>query len=254
MAQANVIKVVIAEDEDIIRGTLVRKLEGLDQAIRIVGSAQDGKEALELVKREQPDLLITDIRMPVMDGIELIGSIHRYYPRMRKIITSGFADFEYARQAIQYNVIEYLLKPIATSELARVYNRVKTLIEAERTDYNPPVKSLQPSGADTDTDELVQMVQGFMREHYRENLSLEQIARSFNFTASHLSKVFMKHTEESPSRYLMSLRIHEAKYLLRNHAHLSVKEVGEQVGYCDPFYFSRIFKQMTGFTPKEFQK
>lgn len=137
MAQANVIKVVIAEDEVIIRGTLVRKLEGLDQAIQIVGSAQDGKEALELVKREQPDLLITDIRMPVMDGIELIGSIHRYYPRMRKIITSGFADFEYARQAIQYNVIEYLLKPIATSELARVYNRVKTLIEAERTDYNP---------------------------------------------------------------------------------------------------------------------
>ncbi|SFE48548.1 Helix-turn-helix domain-containing protein [Paenibacillus algorifonticola] len=252
MAQANVIKVVIAEDEDIIRGTLVRKLEGLDQAIQIVGSAQDGKEALELVNREQPDLLITDIRMPVMDGIELIQSIHRYYPRMRKIITSGFADFEYARQAIQFNVIEYLLKPIATTELARVYNRVKTLIEAERTDFKTQMKSLQPSGADT--EELVQMVQGFMREHYSEDLSLEQIARSFNFTASYLSKIFIKHTEEPPSRYLMSLRINEAKYLLRNHSHLSVKEVGEQVGYSDQFYFSRIFKQMTGFTPKEFQK
>ncbi|MBW7455644.1 AraC family transcriptional regulator, partial [Paenibacillus sepulcri] len=195
---------------------------------------------------------VTDIRMPVMDGMSLIKSMHLYYPRVRKIITSGYADFEYARSAMHYDVDEYLLKPIASEELKRVLTRIKTLIDHERSAFKENMKgSPNPGG---NPEEIVQLVQSFMRANFQQDLSMEQIARSFNFNASYLSKIFTKYAEEPPSKYLTSLRINEAKYLLTHHPNLTIKEVGERVGYPDQFYFSRIFKQVTGCTPKEFQK
>lgn len=254
MASLHPIKVIVAEDEDLIRGRLVKKIEAFagGGCCKVIGEAQNGREALELVKRDQPDLVFTDIRMPVMDGMELIQKLHRYYPRVRLVITSGYADFTYARQALQYKVNDYLLKPISTAELYRVLTQVTAQINGDKVQLESSLKELPPPGAGT--EELVHMVQSYMRENYRTDLSLEHIAQQFNFSAAYLSKIFMKHTGEAPSRYLISLRINEAKYLLTNHRSLSVKEVGEHVGYRDPFYFSRIFKQMTGRTPKEYQK
>lgn len=250
MEETRQIRVIIAEDEDLIRNNLVRKIEGLDSSIEVVGTAQNGKEALELVQAGQPDVLMTDIRMPVMDGMELIKQMHLYHPRVSKIITSGYADFEYARQAIQFGVTDYLLKPISADELRQVLSRVKTAIENEESAYKENMKGIHNPGMNT--EEVVSRVQNFLRDHFRKDVSLEQIARNFNFNASYLSKLFIKHTGDLPSRYLMALRINEAKYLLANHPHLSVKEVGEQVGYPDQFYFSRVFKQMAGCTPKDY--
>lgn len=244
------IRVIVAEDEDLIRNNLVRKLEGQGGSVKVVGTAQNGKEALELVQDGQPDLLLTDIRMPVMDGMELIKQMHLYHPRVKMIITSGYADFEYARQAMKFGVADYLLKPISSDELGKVLARVKASIESEESAFNENMKGAHNSGMNT--EEIVSRVQQFLKDNFRKDVSLEQIARNFNFNASYLSKLFMKHTGELPSRYLMALRINEAKYLLASRRHLSVKEVGEQVGYPDQFYFSRIFKQMTGCTPKEY--
>lgn len=252
MEETRQIRVLVAEDEDLIRNNLVRKIEGIDDAIKVVCTAQNGKEALELVQAEQPDLLVTDIRMPVMDGMELIKQMHLYYPRIYKIITSGYADFEYARQALQFGVTEYLLKPISTDEMRKVLARVKASIQSEESAFKENMKGMHNPGMNT--EEIVNMVQRFLRDNFQKEVSLEQIARNFNFNASYLSKLFIKHTGELPSRYLMSLRINEAKYLLTNHRSLSVKEVGEKVGYPDQFYFSRIFKQMTGCTPKDYVK
>lgn len=247
------VKVIVAEDEDLIRNNLVKRIESVDEALKVVGAAQDGKEALELVRQEQPDLIVTDIRMPVMDGLELIQTLHMYYPRIRKVIASGYADFAYAKQALQYNVSDYLLKPVSKDELQSVLLRIITLIESEKAQFEDHLRGLNPQSAQNPED-IVQLVREFMRENFTKELSLEQIARHFNFTASYLSKIFIKHSAEPPSRYLMTLRINEAKYLLTHHRSLTIKEVGERVGYVDQFYFSRIFKQMTGFTPKDFPR
>ncbi|MDU0200661.1 MULTISPECIES: response regulator transcription factor [Paenibacillus] len=247
------VKVIVAEDEDLIRNNLVKRIENLCDTVKVIGAAQDGKEALELVRQDQPDLIVTDIRMPVMDGLELIKSLDSYFPRIRKIIASGYADFAYAKEAMQYNVKDYLLKPVSTEELQRVLSRNISLIENERAQFQDHLKGLNMQTAQNPED-IVQLVREFMRENFTKELSLEQIARHFNFTASYLSKIFIKYTSEPPSRYLMTLRINEAKYLLTHYRNLSIKEVGERVGYLDQFYFSRIFKQMTGFTPKEYQR
>lgn len=246
------LKVIVAEDEDLIRTTLVRKIMKADPAVMIVGAAQDGKEALAMIADKQPDVLVTDIRMPIMDGMELIRTVHHHYPRLRVIITSGYAEFDYARQALHYHVSEYLLKPVNAEELKQALLRVRAAIESEQAGEQDRLRSLHQAGLSS--EETVQLVQRYIRDNFRQELSLEKIARSFNFNPSYLSKIFIKHTGEPPSKYVMALRINEAKYLLANQRHLSVKEVGERVGYADQFYFSRIFKQMTGCTPKEFQR
>src|SRR5688500_10657735 len=129
------IKVIIAEDEELIRNNMIKKIESIDPDFQVVFAAEDGKAALEYMENNQVDILITDIRMPVIDGIELIKTLHTHFPHIRKVIASGFMDFEYARQAIRYNVMEYLLKPIKVAELKETLLRIKTSIETEKKHY-----------------------------------------------------------------------------------------------------------------------
>lgn len=244
------IRIVVAEDEELIRNNLVKKIEAAGPDLRIVCTAQDGRDALEFVKKEPVDLVVTDIRMPVMDGLALIKSLHLHFPRIRKIIATGYADFEYARQALRYDVSEYLLKPIKPAELKKALAHAQTSIENEQRRTG---KNLEGAAGRADKPEaIVELVRHYLRENFARDLSLEEISRSFNFAPSYLSKIFLKHTGELPSKYLISLRIQEAKYLLSRHPELTVKEVAERVGYPDPFYFSRLFKQLTGVAPKEF--
>lgn len=247
------IRIVVAEDEDLIRNNLVRKIESFDSALQVVYAAQDGKSALQYIRDHSADLIVTDIRMPVMDGLELIKSLHSHYPHVRKIITTGYADFEYARQAVRYEASEYLLKPIKSGELQKAISRVQAAIENEKTKIQKSVEGLRSQGT-VSSEDIVEQVQHFIRDNFTGDISLEEISRQFNFAPSYLSKIFIKHTGEPPSKYLISLRINEAKYLLANHPGLSVKEVAERVGYPDQFYFSRLFKQVTGCTPKEYQR
>jgi len=249
------IRIVVAEDEELIRNNLVKKIESYDPALRVVHAAEDGKSALNYIRECSADLIVTDIRMPVMDGLELIKSLQSHFPHVRKIISTGYADFEYARQAVRYEVSDYLLKPIKSAELQKAIARVKLSIDGEKAGFKRSSEVFKPQGAGSATpEEVVGQVREFLRENFAREISLEDISRRFNFTSSYLSKIFIKHAGEAPSKYLISLRINEAKYLLANHPELSVKEVAERVGYPDQFYFSRLFKQTTGSTPKEYQK
>ena len=110
-------KVVVAEDEELLLNSLVRKIQDVDKDFTIAGAAQTGTQAYDLACRLEPDVLITDIRMPVMSGIELLEKVRERYPMMQFIIVSGFSDFEYARSAIRLQVSDYLLLPIDTDEL-----------------------------------------------------------------------------------------------------------------------------------------
>ncbi|MFC4307238.1 response regulator transcription factor [Cohnella boryungensis] len=246
------IRIVVAEDEELIMNNLIRKIENIDPSLQVVCAAEDGKEALSYVRDNPVDLVVTDIHMPVMNGISLIRELHLHFPHIRAVITTGYADFEYARQALRFQVSEYLLKPIKQEELRQAISRVKLSIDSEKSSYRNSLESMRAGSDKPET--IVQLVQQYLKENFTRELSLEEVAKSFNFTSSYLSKIFIKHTGAAPSKYLIALRINEAKYLLTEHRHLSVKEVGERIGYPDQFYFSRLFKQVTGSTPKEFQK
>lgn len=241
---------IVAEDEPLLLRTLVNQIQKTDHAFQVILAAADGESVLRFMESSQiPDVIITDIHMPVMDGISLLKAAERDYPAVKKVIVSGYSEFEYAQQALKLNVIDYLLKPVKKQELEDLLAKLKTRIEGERSSLKSP--SLL-ANRQYSAEEMVRSVAEFIKMNYCHEISLEEIARQFNINASHLSRMFLKYIGEPPSKYILSLRINKAKQLLSLKKELSVKEIGETVGYPDPYYFSRIFKQLTGQTPTEY--
>ena len=121
--------IVIADDEEQLRHSLIRRIPWEEIGFQVVGEAENGIEALEQVERLEPDLLLTDIRMPFMSGIELAREAREICPTMQIAFLSGHDDFSYAQQAIQYNIISYMLKPISSAELTEELKRIKRKID-----------------------------------------------------------------------------------------------------------------------------
>ena len=130
------LKVFLAEDESVVREGLRDNIPWQQFGYQFVGEAGDGEMALPLIRKTRPDVLITDIKMPFMDGLALSHIVGQEFPEMKIIIISGYDDFEYARQAIQEGVEQYLLKPITRRTLQKALTEVKEKIESEQEQKN----------------------------------------------------------------------------------------------------------------------
>lgn len=247
------INVVVAEDEELILNNIIKKIHMANMGFRVIGSAQHGKEALELIEKFPPDVLFTDIRMPVMDGLELIKEVSSKYPYIIKVVVSGFNDFKYAQQAMKYEVKDYLLKPLKKVELIDTLERIKIAYNARQNTLKENVLKTKNNHSYSSA-EIAHMVELYIKENYAQDINFDLISQNFNFNSSYLSKIFTKHIGENPSKYLMSLRINKAKSLLLKQRELSVKEIGELVGYPNQYHFSHVFKMLTGKSPANFRE
>ncbi len=124
-------RIILADDEEEVRKSIIKKIDWHAAGFEVVGDAENGQDALEKIEALEPDVLMTDIRMPYMDGLTLIERIRQKYPSMKVLIFSGYDDFEYAQQAIKLNVTEYILKPVNVEELTQILNRVKANLDEE---------------------------------------------------------------------------------------------------------------------------
>jgi len=244
-------KVIVVEDEERILNNIAKKIEESSLSFRVIGKALTGKQALTLVDELVPDVVFTDIKMPVMDGLELIEHLYFRYPYIKTVIISGYADFEYAQKAIIYDVKGYLLKPVDTEALVEILSKLKVILDTEKKAFKERFSLTE--GPYTQ-EEIVSIVRQFIKENYTENININFIAERFNYSSSYLSRLFTQYTGISPYRYLIELRINRAKHLLQSHKELSIKQIGEMVGYPDQGYFSRIFKRITGKSPQEFRE
>ena len=130
------LKIFLVEDESIVREGLRDNIPWQQYGYKFVGEASDGEMALPMIQKTQPDVLLTDIKMPFMDGLSLSRIVHQEFPDMKIIIISGYDDFEYARQAISVGVEQYLLKPITRANLQKVLTELKAKIESEQEQKN----------------------------------------------------------------------------------------------------------------------
>ena len=132
--------VVVADDEEELRHALIRRVKWEEAGFRVVGEAENGAEALEMVERLEPDLLLTDIQMPFINGIELARQVREIRPMMNIAFLSGYDEFTYAQQAIQYNIISYILKPISAAEMTEELKSIKSKIDEKFKAFseNPP--------------------------------------------------------------------------------------------------------------------
>jgi YesN/AraC family two-component response regulator len=242
-------KYIVVEDEHLIRQNVIKKINSLSIPLELVGEASNGENAISLIEQQCPSLVITDIKMPQSDGLELIKYIHKNHPHIKTMILSGYNDFKYAQTALKYGAKDFLLKPIKLEELSAALQSILVILDSESKEINSfsvDPHSLKP-------EHLCQLMENYFLNNYSSIASLNTIAEKFGFTNEYLSKVFKKYTGETPIKYITKIRINEAKQLLINQPDLEIKKVGELIGYKDAFYFSRVFKSNVGIYPSDYK-
>lgn len=123
--------IILVDDEEEVRKSIIKKIEWQAAGFRMVGDAENGEDAMEKIEMLEPDVVLTDIRMPYMDGLALAEKVRQRYPSMKVVIFSGYDDFEYAQRAIKLNVTEYILKPVNVEELTSILKRIKNNLDLE---------------------------------------------------------------------------------------------------------------------------
>jgi len=243
--------VVVAEDETLILNSLSKKINGNESGYKVVGLAEDGKEALDLVSKLNPHVLFTDIRMPILDGLQLIKKVRTSSPDIKIVIVSGYNNFEFARHAIDHDVDAYLLKPIKAEELNATLSKLRIILDNEN-------KQLQESLSNVDgynslkPERIASLIQEYILKNYIEDININDIARHFGFNPSYLGRIYKEHIGESPLQSLVSLRLEKAKKLLK-YSDESINIISRYIGYKNPYYFSRLFKKHLGLTPMEYR-
>lgn len=126
------VKIFLVEDEIVIRNGIKNSIEWEKEGYEFVGEASDGELAYPMIVKERPDILITDIKMPFMDGLELSRLVRKELPELKILILSGYDEFDYAKEAISLGVTEYLQKPVSSAKLLETLKGVSVIIEQER--------------------------------------------------------------------------------------------------------------------------
>ena len=253
-------KVLIAEDEPFISDNIRRMIERFGPEFEVCACVYDGEAALERLKEENFDVVLTDIRMPGMDGIEVLRRIDHDYPNIVTVVISGYEIFDYARKALKYHASEYLLKPVSIDSMNELLEKLKNLLsEWKKQQYYPNIfSSTGIEGREKKEDgrekeQLVESVKQYLDDHYGEKITTKDLSKKFGLVPSYLSTLFRQEQGMSPSDYLNRLRIEKAKVLLLENIFLTVREIAEITGYADQLYFSKVFKKETGMTPSEFR-
>ena len=243
-------RVALVDDERLILEGLSRVVPWESLGCRVAGTASDGREGLALIRREQPDMVLTDIRMPNMDGLTMLAALHSEFPRMQMTVLTAYRDFDYAQQALTLGVCRYLLKPSKMDEIHEAVRFMAARLDA----LSPPEEGSEEESAEGGEagSFIVNAALEYMRSHCAEHISLADVADHVYVSQWHLSKLINRHTGQSFFDLIGGMRIDRAKMLLADPA-MRVHAVAEEVGYNDVAHFSKSFKRIVGKTPGEYR-
>lgn len=245
---------MIVDDEKYVRMGIKNDTDWALIGCEVVAEASNGEMALELAGQFRPDLVISDIKMPKMDGIELAGRLLEKYPDTKVIFLTAYNEFEYARQAVRLGVSDYLLKPFHDGELEGAIQRLLHLhpnasaAQAELENEMIPLKRKEEI-----ENRYVQAAIEYIEKNYSDkDFSIGKLSESISVSEGHISRLFKAETEISINNYLTRYRIRKSMDFLKD-VQSKVYEVAEKVGYQDIAYFSNTFKKLVGTAPSEYQ-
>lgn len=237
-------KVAVADDEVFIRDALSTMISWANMDCFVSAVATNGSELIESIKKDQPNIVIVDIKMPLVDGIEVCRFIYENYPKIQVIILSAYSEFEYARKAISYNVCEYVRKISILEELPRAVKKAISNLE----EMEIPIEISKVESGD-----LYSRMEKYIDEHFKERISLESMAEVLHANKSYLSRLYKEKKGINISDAILKRKVEAAKEYLSN-TELKIFEISEKVGFEDTGYFSKVFKKHTGQSPKEFKQ
>ena len=248
-------KVVVVEDEEIARKGIIFTINWDALNCMIAGEAANGEEGAEVIRRLSPDIIVTDLKMPRMDGVEMIAKLREQGNRAKFIILTAYGDFKYAQSAVKLGVSDYLLKPLKDGDLEQAVTRIIDQLEEgdrlrQKEEEETPIFRFN---ADRKAkNKYVEQAIKQIREHYKEDINISTVAEQLQISEGYLSRVFKKETDYTFTTYLSYYRMKVAMELLKE-GNLKVYEVADAAGYSDTAYFSAQFKKIVGIAPSEYQ-
>lgn len=238
-------KLLIADDEDTIRNGIAKYVQLHTDRFDKIYLASSGEEAIDIIFRDKPDIMILDMQMPIRDGIEVMREAESAGVLPYTLVLSGYDEFRYCQQALRLGAKDYLLKPVRSSDI------LKMLLDAADELFGADVPQV-----DSEADEknrLVEKAREYIVEHYFEKISLTDVADKIGVTPGYLSTLFQKQLDKGFVDYLNEVRIDRAcTYLQQNY--LKTYEIAYRVGFNDEKYFSKVFKKIMGCSPAAYRK
>lgn len=253
------LKVLLVDDEAPILNNLNKVIPWEKLGMKVVGLARSGTEALKISEEHDPDLILCDIRMPVMDGLTFITRLRENGSDAEIFLLTGYQEFEYAREAIKLRVKDYISKPIHYGELEERIHEIGEEIRKKRVkDKYFSTVSLIESDPDPDSvkkapDQLMTSALDYINTHLGADLGIEQLSDYLGISSSYFCLLFKNHVGITFVEYLTKQRMEAAKFLLLN-SDKNIAQIGAFVGYHERRYFTKVFQKATGMTPSEFRE
>ena len=249
--------ILIVDDEPRTRQGLKRTLDTWAKGEYQIITAANAEETIEIMRQQKIDILLTDIRMPEMTGLELLKVIKEQNMSPVIIVISAYSEFEYAHEALRLGVINYLLKPISKKNLIEaVEDAVKAVEKQERAGMIEKVVDIKLVDANTQNPSNrlpIREALDYINQHLKNELSQKEVADHVHLNPSYLSVLFKDHVKLTFSEYVTRRRIQRAKELLMS-TNLPIADIAEESGYKTAKYFIKIFKEMEGETPSAYRK
>ena len=244
------LNLLIVDDESTVRNGIRHGVNWQALDCRVIGEAANGQEGLEQARILRPDVIITDVRMPKLDGIGMLSQLRQEGNQVDVILLTAYSDFDYVRSALQLGAVDYLLKPFRDQELAAAIDRVRQRRQ-EKPAASPQIAMEVASGKKS---KYVLRATDYIARNFADaDLSITTIAGELGVSEGHLSHIFKKETGFTVIAYLTRFRMQTASKLLAT-GNYKIYEVAEKVGYRDVAYFSSTFKKLTGVSPSEYQE
>lgn len=258
------IRVLVVEDEEIIRKGLINTIDWLSKNCTVVGEAINGKDGLVKIEELSPDLVITDIRMPILDGLEMIKEAMKIGKVFEKIILTSYGEFDYAKESINLGVIEYILKPIdedilyeALDKVQDKLNQLKLLKRVEEVVETKDEIEFFNLEFYLDSSEIknryVRKSLKKIEESYYEKLNIKDLAEEFSVSVGYLSRKFKEELGETFLDILNKYRVQKSIKLLMKEE-FKLYEISEKVGFTDYKHFCNVFKKYLNVAPGDFLK
>ena len=240
-------KIMIVDDEPKIRRGMKTLLEEQD-GFEVIGIYDNAMSSLSDMAEKQPNVLITDIKMPEYSGLDLIEKIREKDKNLYIIILSGYGSFKYAQRAIRSGVYRYLTKPTNPRELISVLREIELKIEG----VNRTVSKSEKKESVEVGNLLIRKALDYIELHYAEKIGLKTLSDALYISPNYFSDLFRRHMKVKFSDFLIEYRLKKACILLKNPEY-KVSEIAEMVGFRDSTYFSTVFKKTYNLTPLEYK-
>ncbi len=249
-------KIIVIEDETPVRRGIILTTDWVSLECVLVGEAANGEEGLKMALDLSPDIIITDVKMPRMNGTEMVRALKNSGSQSHIIMLTAYNDFNYVQSALRLGVKDYLIKPLKNGDLENsvktVIDNIKHQIHASSSESTLLSVPNLPLSEHTFNKYIAGAIK-YIDSHCREDISLTTVARYLDISEGYLSRIFKKETNYTFTDYLIYYRIKMSMQLLKDHR-LKVYEVADSVGYSDTTYFSNQFKKIVGMSPTKYQE